>query len=301
MLGFGSVGQGLLPVLLGSFDLTPERIRIVKTRPDASGVAAALGVEVIVQALDQGNHETVLESLLTEGDFLVNLSVDVASLALMRFCGQPGVLYSDACIEPWPGRYDNPELPPSQRSNHALREEVLAWRRGRRQGPTACVAQGANPGLVSFLLKTALLNMAADRQLQVEPPAAREDWAAPARKLEVKVIHIAERDSQLAPVRRQRAEFVNTWSVDGFVDEGLQPSELRKEPGLIETSHDEATVTRPPPQPTWPSASGPTSAWSVAATPACRRCWSWPGPASAWRCWRRCESAGARPGATAAR
>jgi homospermidine synthase len=40
------------------------------------------------------------------------------------------------------------------------------------------------------------------------------------------VIHIAERDTQISTQRKVRDEFVNTWSVDGFVDEGLQPAEL---------------------------------------------------------------------------
>jgi homospermidine synthase len=40
------------------------------------------------------------------------------------------------------------------------------------------------------------------------------------------VIHVAERDTQAGSRRKQRGEFVNTWSVDGFIDEGLQPAEL---------------------------------------------------------------------------
>jgi homospermidine synthase len=42
----------------------------------------------------------------------------------------------------------------------------------------------------------------------------------------VKVIHIAERDTQVANVPKRPGEFVNTWSVDGFVSEGSQPAEL---------------------------------------------------------------------------
>ena len=44
--------------------------------------------------------------------------------------------------------------------------------------------------------------------------------------LGVKVIHIAERDTQVANVPKKPNEFVNTWSVDGFVSEGAQPAEL---------------------------------------------------------------------------
>jgi homospermidine synthase len=42
----------------------------------------------------------------------------------------------------------------------------------------------------------------------------------------VKAIHIAERDTQVSPVRKRPGEFVNTWSIDGFVSEGCQPAEL---------------------------------------------------------------------------
>ena len=226
MLGFGSVGQAVLPLLLRHLGLQPSRVKVVKARPDTSGIAAELGVQVIVQRLDRGNHEAVLEPLLGEGDFLLNLSVDVASLALVQLCARRGALYLDACNEPWPGRYDDPDRPPTQRSNYALREEMLAWGRDMRDTPTACIAQGANPGLVSLLLKQALLDMAADLRLEVEVPTAREQWGALARELQVRAIHVAERDTQVARGRKQRGEFVNTWSVEGFVDEGLQPAEL---------------------------------------------------------------------------
>ena len=42
----------------------------------------------------------------------------------------------------------------------------------------------------------------------------------------MKGIHIAERDTQRARIPKQKDEFVNTWSIDGFLSEGLQPSEL---------------------------------------------------------------------------
>jgi homospermidine synthase len=226
MLGFGSVGQGILPLLPRVLGVKAGRVRIVKTSEDKTGIAAEFGAEVIATALSEGNYEAVLEPLLGEGDFLLNLSVDVSSLALIRFCRKRGAFYLDTCNEPWPGRYDNPELTLSQRSNYALREEALAFRLDKRSGPTAVLTQGANPGLVSALTKQALMNMAAQTHVDVEKPTAYEEWAALAQRLDVKVIHIAERDTQVSIQRKQRDEFVNTWSVEGFVDEGLQPAEL---------------------------------------------------------------------------
>jgi homospermidine synthase len=227
MVGFGAMGQAALPLLLRHFELDRSNVKIVKTREDESGIAAEYGVEVIVAKLEEGNHAAVLEPLLVEGGFLLNLAVDVSSLALIRLCRQHGVLYLDTCNEPWSGRYDDPSLPLSRRSNYSLREELLAYRLDKRSGPTAVVTQGANPGLASALVKQALLNMAADNRMQLDAvPASYEEWAALAQKLEIKVIHVAERDTQTAKQRKQRDEFVNTWSIDGFVDEGLQPAEL---------------------------------------------------------------------------
>lgn len=225
VVGFGSIGQAVLPVLFRELDVTPDRVRIVKTSPDASGIAQRLGVEVIATALDEANHERVLAPLLAPGDFLLNLSLDVSSNALIALCRRLGALYLDTCNEPWPGRYDNPALPIAQRSNHALREETLALRMEHPGGPTAVVTHGANPGLVSSLLKQALLEMAAQLGHDWGAPHDRTGWADLARRLEIRVIHVAERDTQVGR-RRQHGEFVNTWSVDGFIDEGVQPAEL---------------------------------------------------------------------------
>ena len=226
MLGFGSVGQGILPLLARHLGLDAGRITIVKATEDKTGIAARYGVRVIATPLDEGNFEGVLEPLLGPGDFLLNLSVNVASLALIRFCRRRGALYLDTCNEPWPGRYDNPRLTPSQRSNYALREEAMAFRSDNRSGPTAVLTQGANPGLVSALAKQALLNIAADTRVPCDTPTCGEEWGALARRLEIRVIHIAERDTQTSGQRKVSGEFVNTWSVEGFIDEGLQPAEL---------------------------------------------------------------------------
>lgn len=226
MLGFGSIGQAMLPLLFRHIEIRPEQVKIMARHEDKHGIAKEYGVEFIAQALTEENFESILDQQIKEGDFLLNLSVDVASLALIMFCWRRGILYLDTCIEPWAGRYMDPSRTLSQRSNYFLREEVLAFRLDKRQGPTAVVTQGANPGLASIFVKQALLNIAADNEIEVEKPACYEDWAALAHKLNIRAIHIAERDTQISDRRKERDEFVNTWSVDGFVGEGLQPAEL---------------------------------------------------------------------------
>ncbi|MGH8598544.1 MAG: homospermidine synthase [Gammaproteobacteria bacterium] len=226
-VGFGSIGQGVLPLILRHIaGLTPQRITVVTA--DEAGRAEALRYGVAFERipLTRTNYRAVLEPLVGPGDFLLNLSVDVSSVALIEFAGVRGALYLDTCIEPWPGGYTDPDIPPSLRSNYALRESALALREARAGGPTAVITHGANPGLVSHFVKQALLNIAQDLELSVDEPRSRVEWAELAARLNVKVIHIAERDTQTPSLPKAVGEFVNTWSVDGFVSEGSQPAEL---------------------------------------------------------------------------
>ncbi len=226
MVGCGSIGQGVLPLILRHIDLPPARITIVNSDGRGAAVAAECGVSYLVRPLTRDNHQEVLTPLVGHGDFLLNLSVDVSSVALITFCKRVGALYLDTCVEPWAGGYTDPTLTASQRSNYALRESALAIAAADPGGPTALITHGANPGLVSHFVKRALLDLARDTGLDTTMPTDRAGWGALARRLSVKVIHIAERDTQVANIPKQRDEFVNTWSVDGFVGEGCQPAEL---------------------------------------------------------------------------
>ncbi|MFL6549404.1 MAG: saccharopine dehydrogenase NADP-binding domain-containing protein, partial [Povalibacter sp.] len=224
-VGFGSIGQGVLPLILRHVGISPERITIVTADDAGRAEASEYGIKFIKQPLKQDNYRQVIEPLISRGDFLLNLSVDVSSVALVKLAREKGALYLDTCIEPWPGGYTDKNVPPARRTNYALRESALALRTSE-PAPTAVFTHGANPGLVSHLVKQAMLNIASDTGVDAGNPRTRQDWAALANKLGIKVVHIAERDTQVANVPKRPGEFVNTWSVDGFVSEGCQPAEL---------------------------------------------------------------------------
>jgi homospermidine synthase len=225
IVGFGSIGQGVLPLILRHIDMKANQVTVVTAEDRGQKEAKDLGVRFMVEPLTRENYASILEPLIGEGDFLLNVSVEVSSLALIELCRAKGALYLDTCFEPWPGGYTDPDLSPSLRSNYALRENALAFRAKNPNGPTAVVTHGANPGLVQHFIKVALLDLAEEAGLTAAPKG-RLEWAALAAELGVKVIHIAERDTQLARIPKQPGEFVNTWSIDGFVAEGMQPAEL---------------------------------------------------------------------------
>lgn len=248
IIGAGSIGMGTLPLVLKHIDIDPKRITVL-TAPDrraqAEELAARYGVSAVIQALTPANYATVLAGLVSRGDFIINVSVDVSSCAVIEYCSENGILYLDTVVEPWAGGYTDPKLSPSLRSNYAQREEVLALRkRLPADSPTAVVAHGANPGMVNHLMKQALLNIAKDTGVELEAvPKTREEWGRLAQRLNIKAVHISERDTQVSRIAKKPDEFVNTWSIDGFVSEGCQPAELgwgTHEKALPEDGHKHA-------------------------------------------------------------
>jgi homospermidine synthase len=226
IVGFGAIGQAVLPLIFRHIDIKPEQITIVTKNENGVQVAKEYGVHFQVMPITQENYLTILNEKLNEDDFLLNVSVDVSSLELIKVCQAKGACYLDTCIEPWAGGYSDPSLSPSQRSNYMLRESVLALKNNKKESKTAVLTHGANPGLVSHFVKQALLNIANDIQMHVNVPKTRADWGLLAHELGIKVIHIAERDTQITRQPKRQGEFLNTWSVDGFISEGLQPAEL---------------------------------------------------------------------------
>jgi homospermidine synthase len=229
IVGFGSIGQGSLPLLMRHVDIRPDQITIVTAHESGREIAERYGVRFINEPVTRDNYRVIYARHLARGDFLVNASVDVGSVDSIEWCQRSGVLYLDACIEPWIGGHTDTSISVDHRTNYAHRETALSLRGADSASPTAVLMHGANPGLVSHFVKQALMELA-----ELDRPAApagprpsrREDWAALARRLGIRVIQVSERDHQITGRRKQPEEFCNTWSSDAFAGESLQPAEM---------------------------------------------------------------------------
>jgi homospermidine synthase len=219
-LGFGSIGQAILPLLFDYFKLDPSQIHILSKHNLGEDVAKNYGVTFQQIAVTESNYQELLSSILKPGDFLLNLSVGISSIDLIKYCHINKVLYLDAAAESWDARHsDNSQL----LSNYALRDATLQH---KKPGPTAVLTHGANPGLVSHFLKQALWNVAKDTQWKGNLPQNAAEWAQLAFELDIKAIHISEHDTQVSSQIKKADEFVNTWSVDALISEAVRPAEL---------------------------------------------------------------------------
>jgi len=85
-VGFGSIGQGVLPLVLRHIGIAPDRITIVTADDRGREEAAKYGIKFVKEPLTRENYRRVLNPLLGRGDFLVNAPAEVSSVPLIKLC-----------------------------------------------------------------------------------------------------------------------------------------------------------------------------------------------------------------------
>jgi len=234
ILGAGSVSQSVLPLLIEHL-VDAKQITIMDQRDNRSRVKSALdkGAAYIQDQITRENLDSQLSKFLKAGDFLLDLAWNIDANTILQWCYDHGVLYLNTSIEEWDPYIGGANRHPLERTLYyrhmRMRQMSSTW---NKKGATAIVEHGANPGLVSHLVKKGLVDIATkglkDKKFSsdVESALGEERYNDLAHLLNVKVIHIAERDTQVTNRPKQWGEFVNTWSVEGFYEEGIAPAEL---------------------------------------------------------------------------
>ena len=230
MVGFGTIGRCLLPMLLDNLTIETHRIRVLdgEDHESAARVWVERGIEYSVRQVHRHNLAEIMGGLARRGDVLVNVSIGVDSVALADWCQEAGVAYVDSSIEPWEEEIWNPSQPVRERTEYAYHQSARnhAAARWKSDGPSTVVCHGANPGLVSHFVKAALCDLAMALDVDAGVPESPSEWAALAERTGTRVIHIAERDTQVSGDPKRPGEFVNTWSIPGFLEEASMPVEV---------------------------------------------------------------------------
>jgi len=234
ILGAGSVSQCVLPLLIEHL-VDAKQITIADMRDNRHRVSEAIaaGATYIQDQLTKENMDQFLSKYLSAGDFLLDLAWNIDVNEILGWAHDHGVIYLNTSLEEWDPYSAGANRHPTERTLYwrhmKLRKLTDTW---KGQGPTAIVEHGANPGLVSHLTKKAMVDIATLAISEGKAVAGvaealdSENFPVLAQKLGIKVIHIAERDTQISDKPKLFNEFVNTWSVEGFYEEGIAPAEL---------------------------------------------------------------------------
>jgi homospermidine synthase len=238
-VGFGAVARCTLPILVKHIKVSPQQITIMDFNPseDALRPWVEQGMTFVKDQITEKNLGSVLERYLGAGDLLIDLAWNIDCCEIVQWCHDHGVRYLNTSVELWDPYAGSADKHPTERTLYwrhmNLRRMVSRW---SKAGPTAVLEHGANPGLISHFTKQALLDIAeralADRKFsgpkaeKIAQHAKSQAFNHLAHEVGVKVIHCSERDTQITNQPKQVDEFVNTWSVEGFREEGTTTAEM---------------------------------------------------------------------------
>ena len=237
LLGCGAVSQCLQPLLLRHLDMDFSRLTVMDLADMRHAIPATLaaGAHFTQERITPENLPELLGKYLGPGDILIDVAWNIEATDILQWCHDQHVLYINTSVELWNpyfGSWDQPTERTLYARHMALRRMTQGW---AEPGATAVVEHGANPGLVSHWTKVALRDTATailhgglggERRPGLERALADADYARLAMLTGTKVIHISERDTQIGDKPKEVNEFVNTWSVAGFYEEGIAPAEM---------------------------------------------------------------------------
>jgi homospermidine synthase len=238
-VGFGAVARCTIPILLDHIKVDPKRITIMdfESNDDALRPWVAKGVMFVKAQVAPDNMAGLLGQHLAKGDLLIDLAWNIDCCEIVQWCHDRGVMYINTSVELWDPYAIPADAHPTMRTLYwrhmKLRKMIAGW---KEPGPTIVLEHGANPGLISHFTKHGLLDIAAkslaDKKFAGEAAEKVAQFAKDqafnklAQALGVKVIHCSERDTQVTNQPKEVQEFVNTWSVEGFREEGTTTAEM---------------------------------------------------------------------------
>ena len=238
-LGYGAVARCALPIFMRHFRVRHDNVTVLdfEDRSDALKPWTAQGVRFVLQRITPENLGAELARHVAAGDLLIDLAWNIDCREILQWCHEHGVLYLNTSVEIWDPYTDAAQRHPAERTLYwrhmNIRRMAAGW---RKPGPTAVLEHGANPGLISHWTKQGLIDIA---ERVLDDKKARDGDADEIRqllkdqtfnrlamKLGVKVIHCSERDTQITDRPKEVDEFVNTWSIEGFREEGITTAEM---------------------------------------------------------------------------
>lgn len=239
IIGCGSVSQCAIPLVLKLIDMPARNVTIMDFVDNRARVKDSLekGVNYVIDKITPDNYKELLGKYVGKGDLIIDLAWNIDCIAMVNWCRENQVLYANTSVEEWDPYKDDERNNPTK---YTLYSRHMELRQKIDMSPdkkhiTTVVDHGANPGLVSHFTKHALLDIAAKilkekpndtRKNQLKKATADKNFAKLAQLAGVKTIHISERDTQVTNKPKQENEFVNTWSIEGFFEEGVAPAEL---------------------------------------------------------------------------
>lgn len=238
VIGYGSVARCALPILLKHIEIPLKNITVIDFVDKRIALKPYIrrGLKYFQEKVTPINMAQLLSKYVSAGGLVIDLAWNIDTADMISWCHENKVLYANTSVEEWDPYSDIHKKTLFEKSLYYKQMEIRRITSTWRDGPTAVVDHGANPGLISHFTRQGLIDIAKkalrDKAVSKKDKKVLEDYikersfAHLAMKLGVKVIHISERDTQISNRPKKVNEFVGTWSIEGLREEGISPVEL---------------------------------------------------------------------------
>jgi homospermidine synthase len=238
VIGYGAVSRCTLPLIFKLMDVDPSKVTVMDFAPVTLDGIEEHGVTFVREKIERAAMGKQLAKYVGKSDMIIDLAWNIGAIDILQWCHEHDVLYVNTSVELWDPYDGSANKPPTERTLYvrqmALRKMIAGWKSPK--GATAVLEHGANPGLVSHFTKQALEDIAdkwlaehskeTERREAIQIARQSRKYNQLAYELGVKVIHVSERDTQISNQPKRVNEFVNTWSIEGFFEEGIAPAEM---------------------------------------------------------------------------
>jgi homospermidine synthase len=236
LIGHGCIGSTFLSILLRHGIIPFQNILVIDKKEEALQKVPK-GIPTKQVNIKRTNYTKEILSFLNEGDILVDLAYYIGTAELLQLCNDHKIHYVNTAVEYWIDENENFKSPdPRTETLYQRQMNLQKMVSNFKNDTTAIITHGANPGWVSHFVKEALEDMThylhkkgkiSDKKYQkYKEWIKKEDYPSLAKALDIQVIHISERDTQISKTPKTPNVFRNTWSAVGFVEEGTAPAEL---------------------------------------------------------------------------
>jgi len=163
IIGYGSVSQCTLPLLMDKLDVPLENITLIDFEDKSKALKKYTnqGLRFVCEKITPKNLNQVLSQYMESDGLIIDLSWNIDANDIIKWCHDHNVLYVNTSVEVWDPAEKFLTQSLLEKSLYLRQMRLLELSRDWKDAPTAVVDHGANPGLITQFVKQGLLDIAA--------------------------------------------------------------------------------------------------------------------------------------------
>lgn len=214
IIGCGSIGTALLPLLIKFIVMAPSNITVCDKNANRFAKISqfiSLGVKTKHIKITKENVSSLIinELGLGQDDIIIDISYEINTEFMFSLCESVGISFINSAVEIWE---KEPEMKDVDYTFYNRFKNMENKNKSNtKKSNNFIVSLGCNPGNVNIWTLYAL-----DKINKEKDNFAYNTYAELAQLMGLKTVHISEKDTQIINKPKRENEYVNSWASDSI-------------------------------------------------------------------------------------